>query len=199
MLIIPNLLSRFENRGEPNDLVKTSVGCFDVDIWKVLTVPAWTFSLTRWQSISMCFVRSWNTGIDAMWSAAWLSNKNLAGCECSIPRSCKMYWSQVISQQTDAMEPYSASALERETMICFLVFQEIRECPRKMKYHVADRLVSRYLAQSTSHNAFNCNELVEKRKIPCPGVWLMYYKTCCAASRCGARGLSMNWLRMCTA
>ena len=50
-----------------------------------------------------------------------------------------------------------------------------------------------------SQNACSCNDPVEGKKMPCPGVCLIYLRTLCAASRCGYRGFSMNGLNICTA
>ena len=36
-------------------------------------IPTCNFSRTMWQSISICFVRSWNTRFAAIWSVVWLS------------------------------------------------------------------------------------------------------------------------------
>lgn len=45
------------------------------------------------------------------------------------------------------MARYFASAEERETVGCFLVFQEIGKLPREMKYLVTDRRVMEQLTQ----------------------------------------------------
>jgi len=50
---------------------------------------------------------------------------------------------------------YLASGEERETVVCFLDFQEIREVPRSMQRPVVDRLVIGHEAQSESLKAFN--------------------------------------------
>ena len=77
-----------------------------------------------------------------------------------------MYRNQVTSQQAAAMERYSASALDRETVFCFLDFQEINEFPRNIQYPVVDRRVSGHLAQSASQKAFSCSELAAEKKSP---------------------------------
>ena len=72
-----------------------------------------------------------------------------------MPKSCRIYFNQVISQQVIAIERYSASTLDRDTVLCFLVFQEINELSRNMKYLVTNCQVSRHLAQSALQKAFN--------------------------------------------
>ena len=77
-----------------------------------------------------------------------------------------MYRNQVTSQKAAAIERYSAFALDRETVFCFLVFQEINEFPRNIQYHVVDRRVPGHLAQFSSQKAFSCSELVAEKKRP---------------------------------
>lgn len=45
------------------------------------------------------------------------------------------------SQVTPAMDPYSASAEDLETMTCFLVFQEIDDFPRNTRQPVKEQRV----------------------------------------------------------
>lgn len=42
-------------------LVNMSVGCWPVDTWNIWIMPLWSFFRSRWQSISIFIVRSWNT------------------------------------------------------------------------------------------------------------------------------------------
>ena len=77
-----------------------------------------------------------------------------------------MYRNQVTSQQAAAIERYYASALDHDTVFCFLVFQEINEYPKNIQYLVVDRCVSGHLTQSTSQKAFSCSELAAKKKSP---------------------------------
>lgn len=50
------------------------------------------------------------------------------------------------SQHVTAMEQYLASTDEWEIVCYFLVFQEIRECPKEIKYPVIDHLVIEQLS-----------------------------------------------------
>ena len=52
-----------------------------------------------------------------------------------------------------AIERYSASAEDRDTICCFLVFQEIGETPRETNQPVRERRVNGQPAQLESHRA----------------------------------------------
>ncbi|CAL8988629.1 unnamed protein product [Prunus brigantina] len=119
----------------------------------------------------MCFVRSWNTGLAAMCRAAWLSQYKRAGCKCVTCKSCKRYLSHTNSQVRDAMDLYSDSAEERDTIDCFLLFQDMGAPPRKMQNPVTDRLVVGQLAQSASQYPFNCSLPCDGNKTPWPGAF----------------------------
>jgi hypothetical protein len=62
---------------------------------------------------------------------------------------------QVSSHEQEAMERYSASADERETVCCFFDFHEMREAPRKTQKPVVERRVSKHPAQSLSQKALS--------------------------------------------
>ncbi len=87
--------------------------------------------------------------------AALLSQYNFAGCGCEIWRSANNCFNQVISQQVEAITLYSASAEERDIVVCFFVFQDIGEFPRSIQYPVTKRRVSLHRAQSASQDACN--------------------------------------------
>src|SRR3954471_9983281 len=101
-----------------------------------------------------------------MCMAAWLSQNRMIGCECLTSKSFNKFFNQVISQHVEAMERYSASAVDRATVVCFFVFHEIGDCPRNTQYPVTDLLVSLHRAQSASQNALNWSLLVEDNRIP---------------------------------
>ena len=67
--------------------VKTSVSWPLEEIGSNRMSPTWTFSRTKWQSISRCFVRSWKTGFATMCKALWLSQYKTAGLEQEIFKS----------------------------------------------------------------------------------------------------------------
>ncbi|KAJ0510573.1 hypothetical protein HanIR_Chr11g0542321 [Helianthus annuus] len=82
--------------------------------------------------------------------AALLSQFSVTGKATLILSSLRTFISHKILQEALHMDLYSASADERETMLCFLLFQETREFPRKIQYPVTDLLLSTHLAQSES-------------------------------------------------
>ena len=87
----------------------------------------------------MCLVRSWNMGLVAMWSAAWLSQCNVMGEELLIPREDSKLCNQRSSLVVATINLYLASIEKRETICCFLVFHEIGEEPSMVKYPMVDR------------------------------------------------------------
>ncbi len=88
-------------------------------------------SRIKWQSIFICLVLSWKTGLAAICKAAVLSQYNNAGFGCNILKSVNNERSQDNSQHVPVMALYSASAEERDTVFCLFVRQEIREDPKK--------------------------------------------------------------------
>lgn len=82
--------------------------------------------------------------------AALLSQYNITTCECFTFKSSSKYFSQVILQQVVAIDMHSALAEDRETVVCFFVFQEISDSPSIMQYPVIDLQVSLHRAQSAS-------------------------------------------------
>ena len=128
---MPNLESKKLNWANPIGLVKISTSWWVVETCKVFNKPAWVFSRRKWQSNSMCLVLSWKTGLAAMWKAAWLSQKRTEALGWGMQKSWRRDKSQVSSQVAIDIARYSASAKERETTVCFLDLQEIKESPKK--------------------------------------------------------------------
>jgi hypothetical protein len=69
-----------------------------------------------------------------------------------MPTSLRIKDNQVNSAAVEAMEMYSASALERATVDCFLALQEMQLLPKKVQKPVVERLVEGQPAQSKSEN-----------------------------------------------
>ena len=63
---IPILEKRLENWFKPKGFVNKSANWQWVVTWISLITFAKTLSLNTWQSISICFVLSWNTGFNAV-------------------------------------------------------------------------------------------------------------------------------------
>ena len=74
-----------------------------------------------WQSISMCFVRSWNTGFAVICNVAWLSQKSWAGKLNGTFKSYNRYHNQTISKQVLVIARYFASANDLDTFVCFFL------------------------------------------------------------------------------
>lgn len=73
-----------------------------------------------WQSISICFVRSWKVGFVAMCCADWLSQYSCAGEMKGSSISCNIYVSHCNSQTVVASARYSASDKDLDTGTLFL-------------------------------------------------------------------------------
>ena len=168
---------------KPRGLVKMSASWWAEVTWSVFKRLAWILSQIKWQSTSICLVRSWNTGFAAIWRATWLPQKRAAAMGWAIWKSWSNERSQVISQVVIAMALYSASPEDLETIDCFLECQEMRESPRKTQNPVTDLRVSEQPAQLESQKALSCNGLVEGKNNPCLGVPLRYCNTRCATCR----------------
>lgn len=119
--VMHNLRSRNWNWLWPKALVKMSASWCWVGTCAVEMIPEVSFSRAKWQSISMCLVHSWKTGLAAIWRAAWLSQYKRIGWVWKTRRSYKRVFSHI---QAHTWEwPW------RETVVCFFIFQEIGCCP----------------------------------------------------------------------
>jgi hypothetical protein len=119
---------------------------------------AWILSRTTWQSISICLVLSWKTGLAAMCIADLLSQYMRIGDSWGIRKSCRRYNRHWPSQAAWAKTRYSASDDDLETTNCFLLFQLINDEPRKKQRHVVDLLVSGHAPQSESENPLRISD-----------------------------------------
>ena len=86
----------------------------------------------------MCFVLPWKIGFTVIYKALKLSQCSIGGRGRAIPRSRSKKDSHVSLAAVDAMEQYSASALDRDTIDCFLTFQEMQLLPRNVQNPVVD-------------------------------------------------------------
>ena len=66
------------------------------------------------------------------------------------------------------MALYSASAEERDTVCCFLVFHEMGDLPKKTSQPVRDRRDIGQAAQSESHQPCKVRSESARNNIPCP-------------------------------
>lgn len=72
----------------------------------------------------------------------------------------------MISLVVTAKARYSASATEREMVVYFFAFQEIKESPRNMQKPMINFLESGHPAQSTSEKPFSWGDDEEEKKRP---------------------------------
>ena len=136
----PSLLQMKLMRGPQIDLVRISAN-WPSELTKLVTMrPENIFSLIKWQSTSMCLVLSWNTRLDAIWSAAWLSRMTFIFAPPPNFNSCNNCFNHTNSHVARAIARYSASALDLETTTCFLLFQDIRLPPIRTQYPIVERL-----------------------------------------------------------
>ena len=137
----------------PNGLVNTSASWFAEATNLVVIDPSCILSRMKWQSISICLVLSWKTGLAVICKVALLSQCNNVGFECNIHKSFNNEHNQDNSQQVPVIARYSASTEESDTVFCLFVHQEISEDPKKTQYPVVDLLVIGQPAQSESQKA----------------------------------------------
>ena len=157
-------------------------------------VPCLRWWRVRWQSISMCLVRSWKTELWAIWIELWLSQYIGVGWEKEIPISASNQRNQTISLVVDAMTRYSASVDDWETIDCFLLFQEIRESPKKIQNPVTDLRSVGSLPWSASEYARNSKEKVDESKRLWKTVLRRYHKIWRTATQWTVVGEATNWL-----
>ena len=68
----------------------------------------------------MCFVREWNTGLEAIAKALILSHHRKGGVERKIPKSLRNIRIQYNSATVEAKALYSASVDDLDIVDCFL-------------------------------------------------------------------------------
>lgn len=146
----------------------------------------------------MCLVRSWKIGFWAIYREDWLSQNKDIGVDKETPRLWSKARSYLSLAVMLAIERNSTSADERDTVYCFLVFQEIGEEPRNTIQPESECCVNGQLAQSESHQPVKVKLTEELRRIPCPNVPLRQQTIRRAASQCSWWGECMNWDNMCT-
>ena len=133
-------LSQKENWGNLRAFMKMSAKWCWVETWKILISRSWIFSLTKWQSMSMFLVLSWNTisikkirkRLATMHRAAWLSHYNTIACECSIWKSFSNDTNQTTSHGCSHSYIFNFSRRSRYYLL-FLCFPWTKEDPMKTK------------------------------------------------------------------
>jgi len=160
--------------------------------------PDKTFSLMKWQSISMCFVLSWNTGFKAMCRAAWLSQMSVicvVSPNCNSLSNCLSHRSSHVAK---AIVRYLASALDLAITVCFLLFQKIKLPPKKTLTRGGSSVWMRtyIICIWISHTTRACPLSSYKR--PFPGAFLIYFIMPTTASQWSLQGELRNWLTILT-
>lgn len=87
--------------------------------------------------------------------ADWLSQSNVTGTIRWMCRSLNKEDSHTTSHVALAIDLYSASADDLDTVCCFFDFQEINESPKNTQKPEIDRRVSGQVAQSESQNVLS--------------------------------------------
>ena len=114
-------------------------------------------------------------------------------------KSCRRYNNHWPSQVACAKALYSASKDDPETIVCFLLFQLVRDFTRKNQKPVVDLLVSGKAPQSESENPLRVKEEEVLKKRPLPGLFLRNLRACRAADIWSVLGAARNWLSLLTA
>ena len=169
-------------------LVKMSAFCNSVGMYLTSNSLAATFSLIKWISTSMCFVREWKTRFADKSFAPVLSHRMTGIASILMLSSMKRDCSQITSAAAQDNDLYYDSAELLAITFCFLELQYIRFRPRKTQCPLVDLLSSRLLAQSASekHSRF-----ILKAGLKCRPRWLVpfkYLNTCLQALQCWTVG-----------
>ena len=161
-------------------------------------LPVRYSSRMKWQSTSMCLVRSWKDEFLTIWSVAWLSQWSRIGWEWEIPKLWRRSFNHFNSPVIAVMDRYSALAKERDIVCYFLVFHEIGEDPSRTNHPVRDLWVKGHPTQSESHQSDSCKSQSLHNKTPYPGFPFRYRITWRAASQWPSLGACINWDNTCT-
>ena len=138
----------------------------------------------------------WKIGFAAMCKVAWLSQYRTTGLGWSIWRSFSRNINHCASQDAWATARHSASEDDLNTTDCFLLFQEIREVPKKKHIPEMDFRMSRQAPQSESLNLVKEVEAEEEKNKPLPAVPLRYLRTWWAACMWMFVGDCKYWLNL---
>ena len=123
------LLHRYVTLGSRSDLVKISASRSLEFINEVVISPEMIFSRMKWQSISICLVRSWETGLEVMCKTAWLSQMSFIEPTLQNFNSWNSCLNHISSHVVRVIAQYFASAFDLTITFCFLLFYEMRLLP----------------------------------------------------------------------
>lgn len=114
-LRMPNLSNRNRSCYQLIPFLRRSAICSLLSFFMGITSLDSTLSRIKYQSISTCLIRSWNTRLFAIWWAAWLSQNKGDGAGRWIPRSLRNHLTHNISLKVEPIARYFASAEKNET------------------------------------------------------------------------------------
>lgn len=107
---------------QPKSLINTSAKSRLIETqWHILVMIG--FFWVKWQSISVCFVRSWKIGLAIIWKATFLSLFNVIAKGQEIPNFRSKRWNQTNPMVVWAISWYSAFVEEWETILFFLDYR----------------------------------------------------------------------------
>ena len=115
------LLWRSRKRCAGRLLVKISASWSSVQTSLTVRSLRRTRSRSKWKCTSMCFVRAWNTGFEAIARVEMLSHQRIGAFGIKTPRSLSKVWSQQTIAEARAKARYSDSVEDRDTVSCFFV------------------------------------------------------------------------------
>ena len=137
-LHIPHNLLSLSNFSGPIPLVNKSASMSSVGQYWRQMLPLLTCSRIKWYLMVKCFVLPWNWGFLAIDIAHWLSSNIRVGWGCGFFRSALSSRIQTASWAALESAIYSASAVDRATHVCFLLFHVTAVPPIWNKYPVVD-------------------------------------------------------------
>jgi len=116
-----------------------------------------TWSIRKWCRISICLVLECKTGFLVRLITLVLSN--LIGTQLSFKLVKKLFLIHKIWDQQLPAATYSATAVERTTLCCFLLCHEIKQFPNKWHLQLVPFRSDLQPAKSESKNPTNQQEL----------------------------------------
>ena len=118
-IVAMRLLWRLRNLWVGRLLVKISASWSSVETNLTVRSLRRTLSRTKWKSTPMCFVRAWNTGLEAMAKAEMLSHHRIGAAEMKTPRFLRSVWSQQSSAEAKAKALYYDLVEDLDTVSYF--------------------------------------------------------------------------------
>jgi len=109
------------NRAAESGFVRRSASWSRLDRKLIVNFFLETRSLTKWKSISMCFVRAWKTGLEDRYVTPILSHQRVRLWDRCKPIFIAKNYNHWSSAAVSARALYSASVLLQATVACCLL------------------------------------------------------------------------------